>query len=203
MVAKRSGCKESRLTLRRVTPACLSGPASFFRRVALVLSDRSSRPGNCARRAANSGSLPRDNGSPPVRRMRRTPSSVKARMTRSISSKLSQSAGSSKSWNPFGRQYEQRKSQRSVTDTRTYSMCRRKGSIRRSFMGGSFTQCGVGVHETHGFRRGRLRHRLMSACLTRAAPAIRRAIQPESVCWLARGRGGQLLCCLQKMEEQA
>ena len=102
--AMRSACSESRLTLMRETPALNRASACLSSWVALVLSDRSSSPGSCFKRPANSGKLRRNNGSPPVRRTRETPRRAKTPTTRSISSKLSQCDGSSKSWKPSGKQ---------------------------------------------------------------------------------------------------
>ena len=88
----------------REMPACRSAVACLCRRVALVLSDRSSMRGKAASRAASSAMFLRISGSPPVMRTRVTPSRPKAPMTRSISSKFSQSSGSSKFLKPLGRQ---------------------------------------------------------------------------------------------------
>ena len=123
---KTASSSESRLTVTRRRPASRSAAASFRRAEPFVVSVRSSSPPSGRRRAASiemrTGRSRRTSGSPPVIRSFSTPSSTKARATRSISSKLSTSAfGRNAKSGPkisFGMQYVQRKLQRSVTEMR-------------------------------------------------------------------------------------
>ncbi|MNH27833.1 hypothetical protein D3C79_879600 [compost metagenome] len=74
---KRCGSRQSRLMLRRLTPASNSGPASLASCEPLVVMHSSRRPGRAAIFSHNCTTPGRISGSPPVRRILRVPSATK------------------------------------------------------------------------------------------------------------------------------
>ena len=118
--AKRRASRVSRETLTRRTPQSARSDAYLASRLPLVVSVSSSRPprSRWRDRLRNKAMMSRlTSGSPPVRRNLRTPLSIKALHRRSSSSRLSSSALGRKVISS-AMQYWQRKSQRSVTETR-------------------------------------------------------------------------------------
>ena len=126
-----SGSSVSTDTLMRLTPQSASSSAKRASCDPLVVRvSSSSAPLSRWRESWRTRCMMflRTSGSPPVSLSLRTPFSTKTVHSRSSSSRLSRSR--------FGRnvmssamQYVQRKSQRSVTDTRRYEIARPKGSI--------------------------------------------------------------------------
>ena len=114
---KRSGSRLSRLIFMRLTPASTSGRARRPSCEPLLVMTSSRKPGNAAMWRHSSTMPGRISGSPPVRRILRTPW-----LTNTVASRCSSSRVNT-CWRGrkvmfFAMQYTQRKSQRSVTDNR-------------------------------------------------------------------------------------
>lgn len=124
---KRSSRRLSRLTLTRARPAAFNGAANCARRAPLVVRASSSSPGRRAMRSTSVVKPGRTSGSPPVSRIRRTPSATNARARAASASSVSTSERGENRMSCVMR-YTQRKSHRSVTDRRTYVTARPKRS---------------------------------------------------------------------------
>ena len=130
----------SRLTVRRCRPASRSDWAFLASSEPLVVSVISTgRPSGRRRQlswAIRVSRSRRSRGSPPVRRILRTPSSTNSRAMRVISSKLSSEPCERNSWSlpktSRGMQYEHRKLQRSVTEMRRSCSGRPRASVTAS-----------------------------------------------------------------------
>ena len=83
-----------------------------------MLSERSESPSTRAKRSTISTMSARTRGSPPVRRTREIPAAAKTRTSRSISEAVRVSDAGARPAGPSGRQYAQRRLQRSVTESR-------------------------------------------------------------------------------------
>ncbi|MNJ64021.1 hypothetical protein D3C77_599560 [compost metagenome] len=123
MARKRSASRLSRLMFRRFTPASASGRAIFTSCEPLVVITSSRRPGSAAILPHSSTMPLRTSGSPPVRRILRVPLATNSAAIRWISSRVS-TCWRGRNVISSAMQYTQRKSQRSVTDNRRYSMPR-------------------------------------------------------------------------------
>ena len=103
----------------RSSPACASAGATRARPIALVVRLTSGRGRSAVAAATMPTSPGRSSGSPPVKRTSRMPScSTPMRTSRAISSSVRTSTLGSQSRPSGGMQYEQRRLQRSVSDTR-------------------------------------------------------------------------------------
>ncbi|KGS53727.1 molybdenum cofactor biosynthesis A domain protein [Burkholderia pseudomallei MSHR5609] len=116
-VPKRSSRRLSRLMLTRARPAAFNGAANCARRAPLVVRASSSSPGRRAMRSTSVVKPGRTSGSPPVSRIRRTPSASSVSTSERGGNRMS-----------CAMRYTQRKSHRSVTDRRTYVTARPKRS---------------------------------------------------------------------------
>lgn len=124
---KRSSRRLSRLMLTRARPAAFNGAANCARRAPLVVRASSSSPGRRAMRSTSVVKPGRTSGSPPVSRIRRTPSATHAHARAASASSVSTSERGRNRMS-CAMQYTQRKSHRSATDRRTYVTARPKRS---------------------------------------------------------------------------